>query len=77
MILLIFVHIAVAKYSLVEYFLILCRYTQAATIPKSVVILVDRSGSMTGLRMEIAKTLVKKILESLQENDFFNIIAVS
>ena len=32
---------------------------------------------MTGLRMEIAKTTVKKIMESLQENDFFNVIAVS
>lgn len=27
--------------------------------------------------MEIAKTTVKKIMESLQENDFFNVIAVS
>lgn len=32
---------------------------------------------MTGLRMEIAKTTVKKIMESLQENDYFNVIAVS
>lgn len=55
----------------------MCRYTGAASTPKSVVILLDISGSMTGLRMEIAKTTVKKIMESLQENDFFNLITVS
>lgn len=54
-----------------------CRYTGAAAKPKSVLILLDTSGSMTGLRLEIAKTTVKKIMESLQENDFFNLIAVS
>lgn len=53
------------------------RYTSAATTPKSVVILLDSSGSMKGLRMEIAKMTVRKIMESLQENDYFNVIAVS
>ncbi|XP_067928732.1 voltage-dependent calcium channel subunit alpha-2/delta-3-like [Watersipora subatra] len=49
-------------------------YTGAASMPKSVIILLDISGSMTGLRMEIAKTTVRKIMESLQQNDFFNLI---
>jgi len=53
------------------------RYTSAAAPPKNIIILLDNSGSMTGLRMEIAKTTVKKIMESLNENDFFNLITVS
>lgn len=53
------------------------RYIQAATSPKDIVILMDMSGSMKGLRMAIAKHTVTTILDTLGENDFVNIIAVT
>lgn len=55
----------------------LLRYIQAATSPKDIVILVDMSGSMKGLRMAIAKHTITTILDTLGENDFVNIIAVT
>ncbi|XP_029317836.1 voltage-dependent calcium channel subunit alpha-2/delta-4 [Cottoperca gobio] len=51
-------------------------YIQAATSPKDVVIVVDVSGSMKGLRLTIAKHTINTILDTLGENDFVNIIAV-
>ncbi|CAG7819709.1 unnamed protein product, partial [Allacma fusca] len=45
-------------------------YVQAANYPKNIVILHDVSGSMTGLRREIAKHVVSTILDTLTENDF-------
>lgn len=53
------------------------RYIQAATSPKDIVIVVDRSGSMKGLRMTIAKHTVATILDTLGENDSVNVIAVN
>ncbi|KFQ12261.1 Voltage-dependent calcium channel subunit alpha-2/delta-4, partial [Leptosomus discolor] len=50
-------------------------YIQAATSPKDIVIIVDVSGSMKGLRMTIAKHTIITILDTLGENDFVNIIA--
>ena len=40
-------------------------------------ILVDVSGSMKGLRLTIARQTVSSILDTLGDDDFFNIIAVS
>lgn len=48
-------------------------YVEAASSPKDVVILVDRSGSMTGMRREIARHVVNNILETLGNNDYVNI----
>ena len=53
-----------------------CRYIQAATSPKDIIIMVDISGSMKGLKMTIAKHTINTILDTLGENDFVNIIAV-
>lgn len=39
--------------------------------------MVDVSGSMKGLRLTIAKQTVSSILDTLGDDDFFNIIAVS
>ncbi|XP_019371082.1 PREDICTED: voltage-dependent calcium channel subunit alpha-2/delta-4 isoform X2 [Gavialis gangeticus] len=50
-------------------------YIQAATSAKDIVIVVDISGSMKGLRMTIAKHTIITILDTLGENDFVNIIA--
>ncbi|XP_035715688.1 voltage-dependent calcium channel subunit alpha-2/delta-4 isoform X3 [Folsomia candida] len=48
-------------------------YVSAATSPKNMVILQDISGSMTGLRREIAKHVVSTILDTLTENDYVNV----
>uniref|UniRef100_W5K368 Calcium voltage-gated channel auxiliary subunit alpha2delta 4 n=1 Tax=Astyanax mexicanus TaxID=7994 RepID=W5K368_ASTMX len=51
------------------------RYIQAATSPKDIIIVVDVSGSMKGLKLTIAKHTINTILDTLGENDFVNIIA--
>ncbi|XP_011305922.1 voltage-dependent calcium channel subunit alpha-2/delta-3 isoform X2 [Fopius arisanus] len=52
-------------------------YIEAANSPKDVLILVDTSGSMTGVRKEIARHVVNNILDTLGNNDFVNIITFS
>ena len=49
-------------------------YIMAAASPKDVLFLLDTSGSMLGLRLEIAKKLIEFILDTLTDNDYFNII---
>ncbi len=52
-------------------------YIKSAASPKEIVILLDTSGSMTGLRKEIAKHVVLNILETLGEDDFVAIYRFS
>ncbi|ESN95285.1 hypothetical protein HELRODRAFT_136198, partial [Helobdella robusta] len=48
-------------------------YIRAANSPKNAIILIDSSGSMRGLRREIARTTVEKIVETFGVDDFFNV----
>ncbi|GLV36977.1 straightjacket [Carabus blaptoides fortunei] len=52
-------------------------FIEAASSPKDIVVLVDRSGSMTGRQKEIAKHVVNNILETLGNNDYVNIFTFS
>ncbi|XP_048521974.1 voltage-dependent calcium channel subunit alpha-2/delta-3-like isoform X2 [Dendroctonus ponderosae] len=52
-------------------------YIEAASSPKDILILVDRSGSMTGMRREIARHVVHNILDTLGNNDYVNIYTFS
>lgn len=52
-------------------------YVTGASSPKDIVILVDTSGSMTGLRREIAKGVVFEILDTLTNNDYFAVLRFS
>lgn len=52
-------------------------YIMASASPKDVLILLDVSGSMTGLKLEIAKKLIEAIMDTLSDNDFFNILLFS
>ena len=53
------------------------RYIQAAASPKDIVILLDTSGSMTGLRKSIAVNVVYSILDTLNEDDYVIVMTVS
>lgn len=52
-------------------------YMLGASSPKNMVILVDASGSMTGLRREIAKGVVFELLDTLTANDYFSVMRFS
>lgn len=49
-------------------------YTMAANSPKNMIILQDTSGSMMGLRREIARHVVFTILDTLTENDYVSVL---
>lgn len=49
--------------------------TQEKPIPKTVVFVVDRSGSMSGKKIEQAKGALRFVLNNLREGDLFNIVA--
>ncbi|XP_071960155.1 voltage-dependent calcium channel subunit alpha-2/delta-3-like isoform X2 [Antedon mediterranea] len=50
-------------------------YISAATSPKDIVILIDKSGSMLGILLEIAKHTARTIIDTLGDDDFFNVLA--
>ncbi|XP_047126112.1 voltage-dependent calcium channel subunit alpha-2/delta-3 isoform X1 [Hydra vulgaris] len=50
-------------------------YQQSSASPKDVVIIIDRSGSMTGNNIAIATIAAKSIIDTLEENDYFNVIS--
>lgn len=47
---------------------------QAEPLPKSVVFVVDKSGSMTGEKIQQAKSALKFVLNNLREGDLFNVV---
>src|SRR4029079_6818893 len=61
------------------YFLMLSspevKSADSKPVPKTVVFVVDRSGSMSGEKIEQAKGAAKFVLNNLREGDLFNIVA--
>ncbi|XP_066920408.1 voltage-dependent calcium channel subunit alpha-2/delta-3-like [Clytia hemisphaerica] len=52
-------------------------YIQASTSPKDIVIVIDYSGSMIGNNIGIAKITTSSLIDTLQENDYFNVITIN
>ena len=52
-------------------------YIRATSSPRDVIILIDASGSMTGLKKSIAVQTVETILDTLSDDDFVQIIKVT
>ncbi|KAI0984621.1 hypothetical protein GJ496_002711 [Pomphorhynchus laevis] len=50
-------------------------YVKATSSPRDVVILIDSSGSMTGIKRSIAVQTVETILDTLSDDDFVNILS--
>ena len=61
------------------YFLLLAspevREVVAQALPKTVVFVIDRSGSMAGRKMEQAKAALTFVLDNLGDEDLFNVVA--
>jgi Ca-activated chloride channel homolog len=60
------------------YFLLLAspqvKAPDSKPLPKTVVFVLDRSGSMTGKKIEQARNALKFVLENLRDDDTFNIV---
>jgi Ca-activated chloride channel family protein len=50
-------------------------YIDTDVIPKNFTLIIDKSGSMSGAKMEQAKNAATYILENLNEDDYFNIVS--
>ncbi|XP_016399966.1 voltage-dependent calcium channel subunit alpha-2/delta-1-like isoform X2 [Sinocyclocheilus rhinocerous] len=50
-------------------------YIQGAASPKDMLILVDASGSVSGLTLKLIRTSVSEMLETLSDDDFVNIVS--
>ena len=61
------------------YFLVLAspevKAADAKPLPKTVVFVLDRSGSMAGKKIEQARNALKSVLDNLRDDDLFNIVA--
>jgi Ca-activated chloride channel family protein len=61
------------------YFLVLAspevRPADARPMPKTVIFVIDRSGSMAGKKIEQARRALKSVLNNLRDDDLFNIVA--
>jgi Ca-activated chloride channel family protein len=61
------------------YFLLLAspeiKAAEQKPVPKTVIFVVDRSGSMSGEKIEQARGALKFVLNNLREGDLFNIVA--
>ncbi len=61
------------------YFLLLAspevKPPDAPPLPKTVIFVIDRSGSMAGKKIEQARKALKSVLNNLREDDLFNIVA--
>jgi Ca-activated chloride channel homolog len=61
------------------YFLLLAspevRQTEARPRPKTVVFVLDRSGSMAGKKIDQARRALRFVLDNLRDDDLFNIVA--
>lgn len=53
------------------------RYVGAASYPIEMIILADKSGSMKGRRNTICNATISELLNTLTDDDFFNVIYVS
>ncbi|XP_076862860.1 voltage-dependent calcium channel subunit alpha-2/delta-1a [Brachyhypopomus gauderio] len=52
-------------------------YIQGAASPKDMLILVDASGSVSGLTLKLIRTSVNEMLETLSDDDFVNVVSFS
>jgi Ca-activated chloride channel homolog len=61
------------------YFLLLAspevKPPDARPLPKTVIFVIDRSGSMAGKKIEQARKALKSVLNNLRDEDLFNIVA--
>ncbi|KAI4876396.1 hypothetical protein NFI96_025221, partial [Prochilodus magdalenae] len=49
-------------------------YVQGAASPKNMLILVDASGSVSGLTLKLIRTSVSEMLETLSDDDYVNVV---
>ncbi|WP_337177792.1 VIT domain-containing protein [Paludisphaera sp.] len=60
------------------YFLVLAapevKAADSKPLPKTVVFVIDRSGSMAGKKMDQARNALRTVLDDLREDDLFNIV---